>query len=81
MRSIHANTHHRLAPGHINLLKQNSLTDYTIVPDRTLCYIRPPTPEGDQHINGDVAEWLRSGLQIRVRRFDSGRRLHGLKSA
>src|SRR5262245_205156 len=25
---------------------------------------------------GDVAEWLRSGLQIRVRRFDSGRRLH-----
>ena len=24
---------------------------------------------------GDVAEWLRSGLQIRVRRFDSGRRL------
>src|SRR3954453_2512923 len=24
---------------------------------------------------GDVAEWLRSGLQSRVRRFDSGRRL------
>ena len=27
---------------------------------------------------GDVAEWLRSGLQIRVRRFDSGRRLQYL---
>ena len=26
--------------------------------------------------SGDVAEWLRSGLQIRVHRFDSGRRLH-----
>src|SRR4051812_42236594 len=24
---------------------------------------------------GDVAEWLRSGLQSRVHRFDSGRRL------
>jgi hypothetical protein len=24
---------------------------------------------------GDVAEWLRSGLQIRASRFDSGRRL------
>ena len=28
---------------------------------------------------GDVAEWLRSGLQIRVRRFDSGRRLQYLR--
>ena len=27
---------------------------------------------------GDVAEWLRSGLQIRVRQFDSGRRLQAL---
>ena len=27
-------------------------------------------------VHGDVAEWLRSGLQIRVHRFDSGRRLH-----
>ena len=25
---------------------------------------------------GDVAEWLRSGLQIRGHRFESGRRLH-----
>jgi hypothetical protein len=25
---------------------------------------------------GDVAEWLRSGLQSRLHRFDSGRRLH-----
>src|SRR5687767_8048947 len=25
---------------------------------------------------GDVAEWLRSGLQSRLSRFDSGRRLH-----
>jgi hypothetical protein len=24
---------------------------------------------------GDVAEWLRSGLQSRLHRFDSGRRL------
>jgi hypothetical protein len=28
---------------------------------------------------GELAEWLRSGLQIRVHRFDSGTRLH-LKS-
>jgi hypothetical protein len=27
---------------------------------------------------GDVAEWLRSGLQSRVHRFDSGRRLYRL---
>jgi hypothetical protein len=26
--------------------------------------------------DGHVAEWLRSGLQIRARRFDSGRGLH-----
>jgi hypothetical protein len=26
-------------------------------------------------IHGDVAEWLRSGLQSRLHRFDSGRRL------
>lgn len=26
-------------------------------------------------LDGDVAEWLRSGLQIRVCRFDSGRHL------
>ena len=25
---------------------------------------------------GELAEWLRSGLQIRVHRFDSGTRLH-----
>jgi hypothetical protein len=25
---------------------------------------------------GDVAEWLRSGLQSRLHRFDSGRRLY-----
>ena len=25
--------------------------------------------------SGDVAEWLRSGLQSRLHRFDSGRRL------
>jgi hypothetical protein len=25
---------------------------------------------------GDVAEWLRSGLQNRLHRFNSGRRLH-----
>ena len=36
-----------------------------------LAHGRPDTPFHD----GDVAEWLRSGLQIRVRRFDSGRRL------
>ena len=28
---------------------------------------------------GDVAEWLRSGLQIRVYRFDSGRRLQRVR--
>jgi hypothetical protein len=27
-------------------------------------------------LHGDVAEWLRSGLQSRLHRFDSGRRLH-----
>jgi hypothetical protein len=27
---------------------------------------------------GHVAEWLRSGLQIRAPRFDSGRGLHNL---
>jgi hypothetical protein len=26
--------------------------------------------------SGDVAEWLRSGLQNRLPRFNSGRRLH-----
>ncbi len=26
--------------------------------------------------HGDVAEWLRSGLQSRLHRFDSGRRLY-----
>src|SRR4029079_6163320 len=29
---------------------------------------------------GDVAEWLRSGLQIRAHRFDSGRRLQSVRS-
>jgi hypothetical protein len=28
-------------------------------------------------VRGDVAEWLRSGLQSRLHRFDSGRRLTG----
>jgi hypothetical protein len=28
-----------------------------------------------QGLPGDVAEWLRSGLQSRLHRFDSGRRL------
>jgi hypothetical protein len=28
-------------------------------------------------LRGDVAEWLRSGLQSRLHRFDSGRRLIG----
>lgn len=31
--------------------------------------------------NGAVAEWLRSGLQIRVYRFDSGPRLHYYKNS
>src|SRR5829696_1769534 len=30
---------------------------------------------------GDVAEWLRSGLQSRVHRFDSGRRLSPIRAA
>src|SRR6188472_2076573 len=30
---------------------------------------------------GDVAEWLRSGLQSRVHRFDSGRRLRKMPAA
>jgi hypothetical protein len=34
---------------------------------------RPGTLGG---LHGDVAEWLRSGLQSRLHRFDSGRRLH-----
>ena len=39
----------------------------------------PPRAEGaNPPLHGDVAEWLRSGLQIRVHRFDSGRRLHDL---
>ena len=52
--------------------------NHTIVGSVLLCYRRP------RSTGGDVAEWLRSGLQIRVRRFDSGRRLQrsfkGLKS-
>ena len=31
-------------------------------------------------LKGDVAEWLRSGLQSRVHRFDSGRRLSSVTS-
>ena len=31
---------------------------------------------GIAHFGGPVAEWLRSGLQIREHRFDSGRGLH-----
>ena len=27
-------------------------------------------------VRGELAEWLRSGLQIRLHRFDSGTRLH-----
>lgn len=29
-----------------------------------------------EHTSGEVAEWLCSGLQLRVRRFDSDPRLH-----
>ena len=32
-------------------------------------------------LEGHVAEWLRSGLQIRGRRFESGRGLHSSKNA
>jgi hypothetical protein len=36
-----------------------------------------PFPSGmSRTADGHVAEWLRSGLQSRVRRFDSGRGLH-----
>ena len=30
--------------------------------------------------SGDVAEWLRSGLQSRLHRFDSGRRLRSART-
>jgi hypothetical protein len=30
--------------------------------------------------DGELAEWLRTGLQIRVHRFDSGTRLHVTKT-
>src|SRR5207302_2599860 len=33
-------------------------------------------PASSRAPSGDVAEWLRSGLQNRLRRFNSGRRLH-----
>ena len=42
---------------------------------------RPCHPEHARRYptcRGDVAEWLRSGLQSRLHRFDSGRRLGGL---
>jgi hypothetical protein len=32
-------------------------------------------------VRGDVAEWLRSGLQSRLHRFDSGRRLRSVRRA
>ena len=38
----------------------------------------PDHPGRLLHQPGDVAEWLRSGLQSRVHRFDSGRRLSGV---
>src|SRR5262249_48102761 len=37
-------------------------------------------PASSRAPSGDVAEWLRSGLQNRLRRFNSGRRLHSLDS-
>ena len=41
--------------------------------------LTPSLEKHNTHLFGDVAEWLRSGLQIRLHRFDSGTRLH-LKS-
>ena len=47
-----------------------------------------PPPEWSQPLGagieaapGELAEWLRSGLQIRVHRFDSGTRLHFSESS
>jgi hypothetical protein len=37
---------------------------------------RPRRPDTLGELPGDVAEWLRSGLQSRLHRFDSGRRLY-----
>jgi hypothetical protein len=44
-----------------------------IVAEAGLCYSRRAS--GLRAANGRVAEWLRSGLQIRIPRFDSGRGL------
>ena len=38
-------------------------------------HLVPKAPKALHH-GGELAEWLRSGLQIRVHRFDSGTRLH-----
>ena len=40
-----------------------------------------PMASGNAAATGLVAEWLRSGLQIRAPRFDSGRGLHPVRSA
>ena len=46
---------------------------------RTSASAKPATQHGAASVGlgaqGDVAEWLRSGLQSRLHRFDSGRRL------
>ena len=42
---------------------------------------RPRRPDTLGELPGDVAEWLRSGLQSRLHRFDSGRRLYALESS
>ena len=50
----------------------------TIVEVGSLCYQTAAgfAPYSTKGSIGHVAEWLRSGLQIRARRFDSGRGLH-----
>jgi hypothetical protein len=42
---------------------------------------RPRRPDTLGELPGDVAEWLRSGLQSRLHRFDSGRRLYAFANA
>jgi hypothetical protein len=51
-----------------------------IVAATGVCYQDAPSG-GARRRNGHVAEWLRSGLQIRIPRFDSGRGLHRKSSS
>ena len=61
-------------PGHFAPLRLDPPTPCAIQPDLIQAY---RCLNGEPH--GQVAEWLRTGLQSRVHRFESGPGLHFLK--